>query len=376
MKKITDIKNIFASQEVFAVYADCMYMPTWDKFLVRANEFVTDDSVHIFGYIEEDAVVGIIAVQQKENFCAEIKGIAVAPSHRKKGIGKQLIDSVFQHLPISALHAETDDDAIAFYQHCGFETESYMRQFESGSVRRYKCVLRKANRLQQIRQSERDSHMEIYASKDLYESGSWLQKPIKTVLDLIPIFQNYQELRILDLGCGVGRNCISLAQAYPNIPCAIDCVDILDFAIEKLQENAQKYNVTDAINGIVAPIEDFAIAPNRYDLIMAISALEHIDSETSFVHKLYEMQEGIRKNGIVCLVINSNVIEKNIETGALVPPQFEVNLSTEYLQALLNNIFHNWEPIKVTVRPQQYDIPRDGFVSDLSTDVVTFVAKK
>ncbi len=236
--------------------------------------------------------------------------------------------------------------------------------------------MKQSNRLQQIRQSERNSHMEIYSSKELFEPGSWLQKPIKTVLDLIPLFQNHHKLCILDLGSGVGRNCIPFAQTYPNIPCTIDCVDILDFAIEKLQTNAQKYNVASSINGILSPIEDFVITKDKYDLIMAISALEHIDSEVSFVNKLREMREGIRKNGIVCLVINSNVVEKEKETGTPVPPQFEVNLSTTHLQALLNDIFQGWEQIKFTVRSQQYDIPREGFVSDLTTDVVTFVARK
>lgn len=150
----------------------------------------------------------------------------------------------------------------------------------------------------------------------------------------------------------------------------------MDFAIEKLQTNAQKYNVVSSINGILSPIEDFVITKDKYDLIMAISALEHIDSEGSFINKLCEMREGIRKNGIVCLVINSNVVEKEKETGAPVPPQFEVNLSTHNLQTLLNDIFQDWEQIKFTVRSQQYDIPREGFVSALTTDVVTFVAMK
>ncbi len=48
--------------------------------------------------------------------------------------------------------------------------------------------MKQATRLQQIRESERNSHMEIYSIKELFEPGSWLQKPIKTVLDLIPLY--------------------------------------------------------------------------------------------------------------------------------------------------------------------------------------------
>ena len=91
-------------------------------------------------------------------------------------------------------------------------------------------------RIKRIRISERNSHTEIYLNEELYKSDSWLNKPIKTVVDLIPCFKDYKTLNVLDLGCGVGRNCIAVAQAYKNIVCNVDCVDLLELAIEKLCE--------------------------------------------------------------------------------------------------------------------------------------------
>ncbi len=44
--------------------------------------------------------------------------------------------------------------------------------------------------LKSIRDAEKASHIEIYSSAKLFESGSWLQKPVKTVTDLIPHFKN------------------------------------------------------------------------------------------------------------------------------------------------------------------------------------------
>lgn len=230
-------------------------------------------------------------------------------------------------------------------------------------------------RLEQIRRFERDSHIEIYSTKELYESGSWLQKPIKTVLDIVPMFEEYQELHILDLGSGVGRNSIPFAQKYAEIPCTIECVDILELAIEKLKYNAEKYNVASSIKGIVAPIEEYSIPENSYDLIMAISALEHINSEEAFIAKLREIQAGIRENGIVCLIINSNVVEKDKATGKGLAPQFEVNLPTAKLQSLLEQSFKGWEKIKATVSVQHYDIPREKGVVELTSNVVTLVAR-
>ena len=232
------------------------------------------------------------------------------------------------------------------------------------------------NRLKQIRESEKQSHIEMYSNSELYKEGSWLRKPIKTVFDIIPLFKNYSELNVLDLGCGVGRNCVAIAQSFKNIPCKIDCVDILDLAIEKLYENAEELGVASSINGIVENIENYPVGENKYDLVLAVSALEHIDSEQSFLSKLSEINRGIKKNGIVCLVINSDVKETDKSTVEEIPAQFEVNLQTEKLQAVLKEKFSDFEIMKVTISEQQYDIPRGDIISDLKTKVVTFVARK
>lgn len=231
-----------------------------------------------------------------------------------------------------------------------------------------------AETLKSIREAEKQSHMEVYSTAKLFESGSWLRKPVKTVTDLFDYFNDYQRINVLDLGCGVGRNCIPIATEFKN-KCSIDCVDILEFAIDELTKNSVEYVVDKEINGIVSSIDDFLIKEDYYDLIIAVSALEHIDSVESFIIKLNEISNGTRKNGIVCLIINSEITEINKETGENLIPQFEVNLKTQELLDLLNNIFNKWKVIKSTVRSQRYDIPRQNCVADLSTDVVTFVVK-
>ena len=230
--------------------------------------------------------------------------------------------------------------------------------------------------LEQIRENEKASHIAIYSSAELYGGGSWLKKPIRTVLELLPHFEGRTSLRVLDLGCGVGRNCIAIAQHFRDVPCVIDCVDILELAIEKLEENAAEFGVSESIRGFVQPLENFPIPPNSYDLILAVSALEHIDSREAFVRKLAEIRNGIRENGIVCLVVNSEVTERDSQTGTPLPPQFEVNLPAKELHALLSETFAGWDVLKSTVSKQQYDIPRGDNISNLQTNVVTYVARK
>ena len=231
-------------------------------------------------------------------------------------------------------------------------------------------------RLARIRESERKSHIAIYTNEKLYHSDSWLQRPIKTVREIVQFFDGYNELRVLDLGCGVGRNSIYIAEQFRDINCSVDCVDLLDIAIEKLMENATEHNVSSHINGITTSIEEYEIQRNSYDFIMAISALEHIDSQDSFQRKLLEIRDGVQKNGIVCLIINSNIVEACLETNNPMEAQFEVNLPTETIQALLNEIFLEWEILKSSVVSQQYDIPRELFISRLNTNVITYVARR
>ena len=174
----------------------------------------------------------------------------------------------------------------------------------------------------------------------------------------------------------MGRNSIYVAECFREIDCRVDCVDLLEIAIEKLHENAKEHNVEAGIRGIQKSIEEYTIEADAYDLIMAISALEHIDTEESFQKKLAEIRDGLREKGVVCLVINSEVKEKNAETGEAVDVQFEVNLSTAKLQEDISQVFVGWDVLKTNVSAQEYDIPREGFVSRLSTNVVTFVARK
>jgi len=230
--------------------------------------------------------------------------------------------------------------------------------------------------IQSIRESERNSHIELYSNEELYREGSWLNKPIKTVTDLFPMFADYKTFRALDLGSGVGRNSIAIAKHFQHISCRVDCVDILELAIEKLQFNAEKYGVEHCIRGVVSAIEDYEIEENTYDLLLAVSALEHIDSVESFEKKLCEIVKGIRSRGIVCLVINSEVKERDKATGEPLSPQFEVNFPTEELQKLTMKTFSGWEVLKTTVREQKYDIPREKVTSALETRVVIFVARK
>lgn len=126
----------------------------------------------------------------------------------------------------------------------------------------------------------------------------------------------------------------------------------------------------------ISSIDDYEIDADSYDLIMAISALEHIASQPAFEKKLAEIRDGLRHGGIACLIVNSGVVEHDKATGQELPPQFEVNLPTSQMQELLEKAFAGWQVIKHTVVHQKYDIPRENGIANLKTDVITYVVRR
>jgi SAM-dependent methyltransferase len=231
------------------------------------------------------------------------------------------------------------------------------------------------NRTDEIRRSEKESHETLYKNNKLFEEGSFLFKPVKTVMDILPLLADEKAVSVLDLGCGVGRNSIPIAQYFADRHCVIDCVDLLDIAIEKLEEYSRQFGVYNSIVKYRSAIEDFVIKEDTYNLIIAVSALEHVAAEKDFIHVMDKMKHGIKENGVICLVINTEVVETDIQSGKLREAQFEVNMNTADMNDLLFKTYNNFNVLKHTVVGQRHEIRRNGRDILISTQVITFVVQ-
>jgi len=80
--------------------------------------------------------------------------------------------------------------------------------------------------ISQIRTEEKKYHDYCYDNYTLFEAGSWLHKPVKTVIDLLPMLEGKEEVKVLDLGCGVGRNSIPIAEKMKKSGGKVVCVDL------------------------------------------------------------------------------------------------------------------------------------------------------
>ncbi|MEB9303881.1 class I SAM-dependent methyltransferase, partial [Bacillus cereus] len=215
------------------------------------------------------------------------------------------------------------------------------------------------NRIDYIRQEEKKYHGLCYEQYKLFEIGSWLYKPVKTVMDLMGHFEGQNNLQVLDLGSGIGRNSIPIAQKIRNTSSTVTCVELLNSALTKLQTYSKEHDVFEVIKTEQAAIENYHIDSNAYDYIVAVSSLEHIKSEEDFKNVLHSMKKVTKNGGINCLIINSNIQEIDLKTNEELEALIEINLSTEELIRLLKNIYKGWKEVKVEIKELAYNIVRN-----------------
>ncbi len=112
---IHDIKQNFLTPEVYEIYSQCMYAPTYGKFAEKASAYLNSKSTAVYGYYENAALLGVIVLQAK--------------SPNTAALGRYV-----------ELYAETDDDAVTFYERCGFEVEAFQAAYDGIPCKRYRCT--------------------------------------------------------------------------------------------------------------------------------------------------------------------------------------------------------------------------------------------
>ncbi|MGH1283775.1 class I SAM-dependent methyltransferase [Bacillus toyonensis] len=232
------------------------------------------------------------------------------------------------------------------------------------------------NRIDYIRQEEKKYHDPCYEQYKLFETGSWLYKPVKTVMDMMEYFEGQNNLQVLDLGSGVRRNSIPIAQKIKNCSGTVTCVDLLHSALTKLQVYSKEHDVFEVIKTEQAAIENYHIDSNAYDYIVSVSSLEHVKSEEDFKNVLHSMKKGTKNGGINCLIINSNIQEIDLKTNEELEALIEINLPTEEMIHLLKSIYNGWKELKVEIKELAYNIVRNERHIQLKTNAITFVVQK
>ncbi|TYP73998.1 methyltransferase family protein [Paenibacillus methanolicus] len=231
-------------------------------------------------------------------------------------------------------------------------------------------------RMERIRQAEKQYHDELFNAHRLFEPGSWMSKPVGAVMEHIDELLPRDGLQVLDLGCGPGRHSIPIARRIGEGGGLVTGVDLLESAVAKLGEYSREYGVERWVRGVRCDIESYRIEEGAYDYIIAVSSLEHLPSEEALTRKLAEMAVGTKSGGINVLLVNASIKETAVGTGERLAPMFELNLTKERLRELLTGAYAGWEVLSDDSKQLVFPIDRDGRQVELASDCVTFAARK
>jgi cyclopropane fatty-acyl-phospholipid synthase-like methyltransferase len=227
------------------------------------------------------------------------------------------------------------------------------------------------------RKNELEYHDHLYKNLASHSPSTRLQKPVKLIMDTASaLLRNTQKpISILDLGCGMGRNSIPLAQMLSTGD-TITCVDILNSALQQLHAYAQDEQVHECIIPIQADVEKFEITEEKYTFIFSVSCIEHVSSTESFKQVIKRIQNGTAAHGINCLMLYSNVRWIDMKNNKDIEPLVELNLNTQETLSLLKKRYNTWGIQKLYVKPWKADMIQEGKHISFEASCICLVAKR
>jgi 2-polyprenyl-3-methyl-5-hydroxy-6-metoxy-1,4-benzoquinol methylase len=227
------------------------------------------------------------------------------------------------------------------------------------------------DRLERARLETANYHKLYYSQHKLFEEKSWLAQPDSDLMKLLEekltsgsdrIRLHQSQLRILDLGCGVGRNAVPMAQALhkAQIEAEIIAVDLLHQSIDLLNQNSSKHRVGHLITGIVADNDEFVIEPQSYDLIAAISVIEHCAGKANVRKLLNAIADGLKPGGIAKIEMTTDRNVVDLDSQLPVPTYVETPLTESEVLQMLCAAFVSFAKLSSNVFPYQETLEGDG----------------
>ncbi|WP_212634956.1 class I SAM-dependent methyltransferase [Salibacterium halotolerans] len=146
----------------------------------------------------------------------------------------------------------------------------------------------------------------LYSSYNLFEKGSWLEKPSPFIQRYIPVVQRIPDSRVLDLGAGPGRHALAIAGSAAAMNTEVTAVDHLPLAVEQLKTNSGRFGVQANIKPVHEKVENTAIEEQYYHWILAVHLLEHIPSQKDREMLLSRIEAGVVYKRYVTIVMNTD----------------------------------------------------------------------
>jgi ribosomal protein S18 acetylase RimI-like enzyme len=91
----------------------------------------------LYGWMDDGNLIGCVGMEVRPEG-ATIRSLSVDASHRGRGVGRSMVEAALQRTPVPWFDAETDTDAVGFYERLGFTVVSLGERYPG--VERFRCV--------------------------------------------------------------------------------------------------------------------------------------------------------------------------------------------------------------------------------------------
>jgi ribosomal protein S18 acetylase RimI-like enzyme len=125
-------------EDVKSMLGTAMFEPTVERVNTVLEKVYFKPDTHLYGLVYHGIVLAVAGIRKGPDSIAELLHIAVRPSERNKGLGREMIQAIVKALGITQLFAETDGESVGFYRHCGFSIESLGEKYPG--VERFVCT--------------------------------------------------------------------------------------------------------------------------------------------------------------------------------------------------------------------------------------------
>lgn len=124
------------SKEAISLLSLAVGSPTNEKLAKIIKEYAAPNSF-LRGAYDNNKLVGLVGFHIDQDILI-LKHIAISPSCQGRGIGKWLVKETIKEFQPQKILAETDLEAVNFYNNLGFEITPFKGLYGI----RYKCLLK------------------------------------------------------------------------------------------------------------------------------------------------------------------------------------------------------------------------------------------
>lgn len=100
--------------------------------------YAASHSSELLGIVQGGQLVGLAGIEQESPGVSVLKHLAIKRDFRRQGMGQAMIEELMKTRQIGCLKAETDHEAVGFYERIGFQVTSLGEKYPG--VERFMCV--------------------------------------------------------------------------------------------------------------------------------------------------------------------------------------------------------------------------------------------